>query len=457
MKSYRFFAAVALTGITGLWAWNSTHSTALAETRTAKEPTYKTRPKGSVTYNRDIAPILYKNCATCHHEGEVAPFNLTSFKDAQKRAKQLALVTQSGFMPPWKAEHGFGDFEGEMRLTEEQKGLLKQWADDNTPEGNPSEKITPPTFPKGWSTGTPDHVAEMAEEYTLEASGSDDYHCFVIPTSYSEDRYIKSVEVKPGDRNIVHHVIAYLDTSGQARKKDAADPSPGYRSFGGPGIVPAGVIAGWAPGNQPYNLPEGVGVLLPKGADIVMEVHYHKSGKVEKDRTKIGITFQKSPVDKRVRTAPVINPFLNIPPGKPDYTVESDLTLPGNVHLLGSTPHMHLLGKEMTVTAVKPDGEVLPLVRIPKWDFNWQITYNFKSALAVPKGTRLHLVAKYDNTTSNPNNPSNPPRTVHWGEQTTDEMCLAFVPYLVDDEHLLQGIEPEGYPDFGAGARRRKH
>lgn len=457
MRKYIPFAAVcAAIGATGLLAWSNAPSKANAEARAGKEPSYKSRPKGSINYNKHIAPILFKNCATCHHQGEVAPFALMDYKDAKKRAKQLALVTQSGLMPPWKAEHGFGEFSGEMRLTEEEKGLLKQWAEDGTPEGSAADKPKAPTFPKGWTTGTPDLVAEMPEPYSLGASGRDEYRCFVIPTDYSEDRYIRSVEVKPGNRNIVHHVIAYLDTTGQGRKMDAADPAPGYSSFGGPGFAPSGVIAGWAPGNQPYSLPEGIGVLLPKGADIIMEVHYHKSGKAEKDQTKIGLGFQKKPVDKRVRSAAVLNPFLNIPAGRSDYPVEASVTLPGDAHILGATPHMHLLGKEMTVTAIKPDGAVLPLVRVPKWDFNWQISYNLKEPLAVPKGTKLHLLAKYDNTTNNPNNPNNPPRTAHWGEQTTDEMCIAFVSYLVDEEHLLKGVEPSGFPDFGGGGRRRR-
>ncbi len=454
-RPIKLVATLAIVGVAGALSWSSLHSAALAEARIGKEAPYKSRAKGSVNYNRHIAPILAKNCAACHHEGEVAPFALMDYKDAKKRAKQLALVTQSGFMPPWKAEHGFGEFSGEMRLTEDEKGLLKQWAEDGTPEGNAADKPVAPTFPKGWTVGAPDLVAEMPEAYALAASGRDEYRCFVIPTNYSEDRYIRSVEVKPGNRNIVHHVIAYLDTTGEGRRKDVADPAPGYSSFGGPGFAPSGVIAGWAPGNQPYSLPEGIGILLPKGADIIMEVHYHKSGKAEKDQTKIGLAFQKTPVDKRVRSAAVLNPFLNIPAGRSDYPVEASVTLPGNAHILSATPHMHLLGKEMTVTAITPEGATLPLVRIPKWDFNWQISYNFKEALAVPKGTKLHLLAKYDNTTSNPHNPSSPPRNVHWGEQTTDEMCIAFVSYLVDDEHLLQGIEPQGYPDFGNGGRRR--
>ncbi|GDX40192.1 hypothetical protein LBMAG21_04840 [Armatimonadota bacterium] len=452
----RLIATLALVSITGFLSWSSLSSKATAEARTSKEARYKSLAKGSVNYNKHIAPILHKNCATCHHAGEVAPFALMDYKDAKKRAKQLTLVTQSGLMPPWKAEHGFGEFAGEMRLTEDEKGLIKQWAEDGMPEGSTADKPSVPVFPKGWTVGTPDLIAEMPEAYQLGASGNDEYRCFVIPTNYSEDRYIRSVEVKPGNRNIVHHVIAYLDTTGEGRKKDVADPAPGYITFGGPGIVPSGVVAGWAPGNQPYSLPDGIGMLLPKHADIIMEVHYHKSGKAERDQTKIGLAFQKAPVDKRVRSAVVINPFLNIPAGKSGHPVEANVTLPGNVHILGATPHMHLLGTEMTVTAITPNGTTLPLVRVPKWDFNWQISYNFKEALAVPKGTRLHLLAKYDNSSSNPNNPSSPPRDVRWGEQTTDEMCIAFVSYLVDDEHLLQGIEPQGYPDFGGGGRRKR-
>ena len=416
---------------------------------------YKSRPKGSVTYNKDIAPLIYQNCTVCHREGEVAPFTLATYNDIKKRAKQIVAVTQKGIMPPWHAEAGFGEFSNARFLTPEQRGLMEQWMLDGMPVGKASDLPPKPTYPKGWTIGTPDLVVEPEQEFTVSATGDDIFQCFVIPTNYSEDRYIRSVEVRPGSAAVVHHVLAFLDTTGQARKLDTADPSYGYSSYGGIGFMPSGVVAGWAPGNDPYKLPEGLGVLLPKGADIVLQVHYHKTGKVEKDRTRVGLSFQKKPVDKRIRTAMVINPFFRIPAGAEAHEVKAGTRLPGNVTLLSVTPHMHLLGREMTLVAKKPSGEKIPLVRVPNWNYKWQTTYDFKTPISVPQDTRIELVAKYDNSTKNPLNPSSPPKAVSWGEQTTDEMCIAFVSYTVDDEHLTKGVEASGYPEFGGGRRSR--
>lgn len=424
-----------------------------AETR---QPLKATNPKrAAVTFNKSIAPMVFEKCAVCHHEGEVAPFSLTNYKEVKKHAQQIALVTQKGLMPPWRAEHGFGEFQGERTLNDAQKQTIQDWVKAGMPEGDAKETPKPPVFPKGWQIGTPELVLEPSQEYTLAASGDDVYQCFVVPTSFSEDRYISGVEVKAGNRAVVHHVLAFLDTTGTARKLDAADPAPGYSSYGGVGFMPSGLIAGWAPGNEPVKLPTGVGLVLPKGADVVLQVHYHKSGKIEKDRTRIGLTFQSKPVDKRMRTAMVINPFFYIPAGAKAHEVRASTTLPGDVTLLAVTPHMHLLGREMTVVAETPEGKSMPLVRVPDWNFNWQTTYIFKNPIPVPKSTQLKLLAKYDNSPDNPLNPRNPPQGVRWGEQTTDEMCIAFVSYLVNSEHLLKGEEASGYPDFGGGGRRK--
>ncbi len=424
-----------------------------ADTRLAAKPS---KAKGGVTFSKGVASLIYDKCSVCHHEGEVAPFSLTNYKEIKKHGQQIALITQKGIMPPWRAEHGFGEFLGERVLSDEQKQMLQDWVKAGMPEGNPNEAPKSPVFTKGWQNGNPDLVVESSQGFDVGASGDDVFQCFVIPTNYTEDRYISGVEVKPGNRSVVHHVLAFLDTSGQARKLDAADPSQGYSSYGGVGFLPSGVIAGWAPGNEPTKLPEGIGILLPKGADVVLQVHYHKSGKAEEDQTRVGLTFHSKPVDKRVRTAMVINPFFYIPAGAKAHEVRASTPLPGDVTLISVTPHMHLLGREMTVVAETPEGKVVPLVRVSNWNFNWQMTYGFKNPISVPKSTQLKLVAKYDNSVENPLNPRNPPKGASWGEQTTDEMCIAFVSYLVDSEHLTKGVEAPGFPDFGGAGRRRK-
>ncbi len=405
------------------------------ETTASKTPTTANR---KLTYSRDIAAIIQNNCTTCHGPGEVSPFSLQNYDDTRKRAKQIALVTKSRFMPPWKAD-SHGEFAGERRLTESQVAALQEWADAGAPEGNPKETPPPPKFPVGWKLGTPDSVVGLQEPFKVAADGRDVYRCFVIPTNSTEDRFVKALEVHPGNRGIVHHVIAYLDTSGAARKLDEKDPGPGYTSSGGgPGFLPAGILGGWAPGNEARFLPQGVGDLFPKGADIVLEVHYHKSGKPETDQTHVGIFYAKEPIKKRIRMLPIINPFLKIPAGAADHVVKAALPTYNNITVLGVTPHMHLLGRSMQVVATLPDKTQKTLVSVPDWDFNWQTSYVFKEPMKLPSGTRVSLVAHYDNSPGNPRNPNKSPRDVTWGEQTTDEMCVAFLGYTRDDENLLK-------------------
>jgi mono/diheme cytochrome c family protein len=398
------------------------------------------------TFNRDIAPIVFQNCAGCHHAGEVAPFPLVTYQDVKQHARQIQLVTGRRIMPPWKAADGFGEFHDARRLADDQIAAIRDWVEAGTPEGKRSDLPRPPKFTAGWMLGEPDTVLEPEEPYTLAAEGRDVYRCFVVPTNYSQDRYISAVEVRPGNRMVVHHMIAFIDTSGAARKLDAADPGPGYTTFGGVGFAPEGTIGGWAPGNLPRNLPAGVGILLPKGADVVLQVHYHKSGKIETDRTRVGLYFCKGPVDKRLRVSAAINPFLRIPPGDSAYTVRASRPVPADVTVLQVMPHMHLLGREMTVTATLPDGSLKPMVKVPDWDFNWQTTYTFREPLKLPRGSRIDLVARYDNSDQNPRNPSSPPKVVTWGEQTTNEMCIAFFFYTVDAEHLTQGVSASAFP-----------
>jgi mono/diheme cytochrome c family protein len=397
------------------------------------------------TFDRDIAPIVFQNCATCHRPGQVAPFSLLNFRDVSKRAKQIARVTDEKIMPPWKAEPGFGEFANDRHLAPEQIALFRDWLAAGTPEGNKADLPPAPEFSDDWSLGKPDVVLEPDEDYELAAEGPDIYRCFVVPSNFTEDHFIRALEVRPGNRKVVHHVIVHFDTTGRARELDAADPGPGYTSFGGVGFRSSGMIGGWAPGNFPGFLPDGVGRKVPKGADLILQVHYHRSGKVEKDRTKIALYFAHGPVDKRIRSFPVVKRLLYIPPGESNYTVHASLPVRLDATLYRVTPHMHLLGKDMKVTATLPDGKVVPLVHVENWDFNWQTGYELKTPLRLPAGSRVDLEAHYDNSSDNPLNPNNPPQAVKWGEQTTDEMCLAFLSFTLDREHLTKGIAVRGY------------
>jgi mono/diheme cytochrome c family protein len=388
-----------------------------------------------VTYYRDVAPILHERCQSCHRPGQIAPFSLASYADARNWATEIKTFTGNRQMPPWKAEPGHGEFSDVRRLSDQEVETLAAWADAGAPAGNIKDAPAPKQWPSNWALGEPDLVLKMPEAYQVSAGGKDDFRCFVLPTNLPEDKQVVAVEVRPGNPRVVHHVLNFLDIRGAARKLDERDPLPGYNSgLGGIGIQPSGALGGWAPGNLPRFLPEGVGLPLPKGADVVLQVHYHKTGKPETDQTMIGIHFAKKPIEKRLRTWPLTTLAINIPPGEARHEVRSQMMLPFDVHALGITPHMHLLGREMKVTATLPDGTEKSLVWIKDWDYRWQDTYRYQEPVALPRGTRLNLVAYYDNSTGNPLNPSSPPQRVTFGEETTDEMCFAFIGFTMDRE-----------------------
>lgn len=385
-------------------------------------------PTERVTYAKQIAPILQQACQPCHRPGQVAPFSLLTYEEAKAWAQEIKHYTQARLMPPWKPEPGYGEFRDERRLTDEQVALIARWVDSGMPFGDPNDLPPPRTFPEGWQLGEPDLVVEMPQDYEIAPTGEDEYRHFVIPTNLDSDRYVQAIDIQPGNRKTVHHVIAYVDTTGAARKLDERDPGLGYTASGGwPGFVPSGMLGGWAPGFTPSVLPEGTGVRLPKGADIVLQLHYYRTGKPERDRSKIGLYFAKTENPKPVFIRMAINTWFAIPPGAERHEVRARWQAKEDVYLVAITPHMHLLGKEMQVTATLPSGEKKPLIWIKQWDFNWQNTYHYKEPLLLPKGTQVEVVAYYDNSERNPRNPNRPPQLVRWGEKTTDEMCLVFL------------------------------
>jgi len=406
----------------------------------ASPPSHPTAsPKKKVpTFASDVAPIIYSKCAGCHHEGEVAPFTLTSYRDAKAKALTIAAVVKQKYMPPWSAE-SHGQFTNERTLSADQIATISAWANAGAPAGNLAKAPAAPSFVKGWRMGTPEFVGQPTAPYPVAADGADDYRCFVIPTNYPGDRYVTGVEVRPGNSRIVHHVLVYLDAHHLARKILSKDGKPGFESFGGPGFPPSGSLGGWAPGLDPEILPSGLGYLLPKGADIVVQVHYHKDGKPETDLTKIGLKFTTVPVDKRLRSEAVGDEGFVIPAGAKDFPVQASMTLNRDVTVLNVIPHMHLLGKDMKVVATLPDGEKKDLITVDHYDYNWQTRYAYKTPIKLPSGTQISMVAHYDNSTDNLRNPNSPPKQVTFGEHTTDEMCFAFFTFTLDSEHLISG------------------
>jgi thiol-disulfide isomerase/thioredoxin len=378
-----------------------------------------------VTFNRHVAPLLFTRCAGCHRPGEVAPFPLQSFADASKRAKQIARVTKDRIMPPWKAEKGYGHFLDEQHLTKAELATLSKWAESGTLQGDAAD--LPPTvaFPDGWVLGKPDLVVRMTEPFTVPAGGKDVIRNFVIPIDVPENKMITAIQFRPGNKKVVHHALLLLDITGAGRKLDADDPGPGYGSAkGGVGFIPSGGLGGWAPGVLPRHLPEGTGRFLAKGSDAILQVHYHPSGKEEKDQSEFGVYFAKTPVTKMLGGVGVENWSIDIPAGEKAYKRTAEYTLTANLTVVGTAPHMHLLGKEMKCWAETPDGKTIPLIHIANWDFNWQDYYLYRKPFTLPKGTKLKLESIHDNSSSNPANPNTPPKRITWGEGTADEMCL---------------------------------
>jgi hypothetical protein len=393
------------------------------------------------TYNRDIAPILWKNCAGCHRPGEIGPFSLLTYNDAAKRSSFIEEITATRKMPPWKPEPGFGLFHDERRLSDEEIKKIADWVGAGAPEGDPKDLRVAPKFPDGWQLGKPDLVLKANEPVSVPASGRDIYRCLVIPIPIDSDRMVAAVEFRPGNPKVVHHALLYLDNTGSAHKMDEAEPGPGYTSFGGPGILPTGGLGGWAPGAIPRVLPDGLGKFLRKGSDLVLQIHYHPDGKPETDQSVVGIYFTPKPARKIVGGIAVRTRNLDIPAGEQRYHVTAQSApLPVDVDVIGIAPHMHYIGKEMKVVAESADGKTLPLIWIKDWNFNWQGTYQYQDPVKLAKGSVIKLDAYYDNSAENPSNPNKPPKSVHWGEQTTDEMCLLAVQVVTDGPADLRKI-----------------
>jgi hypothetical protein len=404
------------------------------------------------SYHKDVVRILQKHCQDCHRPGQVAPFALLSYEQARKRASDIATVTEQHRMPPWPAstKEG-GPFRDARVMSDAEVATLAAWAEAGAPEGDPKDAPPAKSWASDWALGDPDLVLTMPEPYPLAADGRDEHRVFVIPTGLTEGKWVAAVDFKPGNPRVVHHILGAFDTLGRARKLDAADPSPGYKVFGGFGQLPSGVqllpsggLGGWAPGKRPQSLPDGLGRYLPAGSDVLLQVHYHKSGKPETDATKVGLYFARKPVDKEVVGRAVVpprpgvfaRPSLLIPAGDARYEVTGTLTLQNDAHLTAVAPHMHWLGKDFLLKAARPDGSTLTLIRIDDWSFNWQGTYDLAEPVALPKGTRVDMLAHFDNSAQNPANPTRPPVDVRWGEQTTDEMCIGFLQLTFDGQHL---------------------
>jgi hypothetical protein len=410
------------------------------------------RASAAVTFSADVAPIVYANCVSCHRTGEVAPFPLVSYDDVRKHAKQIAAVTASRYMPPWKPQPGWGHFVGERRLTDAQIKTLADWATAGAPQGDPAATPPVPTFSSDWRLGKPDLVVKMDKPFTIPADGDhgrDMYRAFVVPLNLDKDQYVTAVEFRPDSRTVLHHALFFLDTGGAGRRKEAQerDGQPGFKTFGGPGVAVTGGLGGWAPGAMPEPLPEGWARLARKGADLILQCHFHPTGKVETEQATLALYFSKTVPDRIVGGGNVHTFAIDIPPGDANYVREASYTVPVDVDVIGLTPHAHLLCKDMKGWATLPDGTRQNLIWIADWDFNWQGSYEFDKPVRLPAGTVVHMRYTYDNSADNERNPNVPPKRVHFGEQTTDEMAFLFME--------VSPVRKSDWPALKRGNRRQ--
>lgn len=394
------------------------------------------KASGAPTFAKDVAPIFQAKCMECHRAGEIAPMALTSYEEARPWAKAIKTEVAARRMPPWHADPVAGPYRDDPSLTDQEIETIVAWVDTGALQGNPKDMPPPVQFKEGWKAGKPDVVLMMPVEFELGPDGPEIYRCFVMP-EMGEETWLRGAEFKPGNRAINHHVVLFLDKTGkQSPPLDEADPEPGYSCFGGPGFASTDIIAVWAPGGVPEILGDGIARRLPKGSRVVMQTHYHRNGKTERDRSEVGLYLAEGEVKQELRTAIVTTPYINIDPGDANYVSTVYWPLREDSKVLSVFPHMHLLGKEIEMTAVLPDGRRRPLVSVSRYDFNWQRTYFFKEPVVLPAGTKVELKARYDNSAENPNNPNNPPKQVRFGMATTDEMNVGLMYYTHANEDL---------------------
>lgn len=396
---------------------------------------------GGPTFSNEVVRIFQEHCQSCHHPGDIAPFSLTNYADAARNADAIKYMVESKKMPPWKPESGCGEFQDARPMPQSAIDVISRWVDSGYPEGERSKLPPALDFTSSWILGEPDLSQSYPQSYTPPASG-DMYRCFPLEPTTSE-KWVSGIDVRPGDRSTVHHVIAFIDTKGESVRLDEQDPAPGYTCFGDPGfdLTVDSNLGGWAPGYRPFLLPEQVGYQLPANSRIVLQVHYNShNGQPKPDKTEIGVYFADKKPQKKLYMIPIVNQTFTLAPGDANSKVRASIPfIPYALHAWIVAPHMHLLGKSMKVETTGPNGQTQCLINIPDWDFNWQAMYRFKNPVAIPASSSLTVNAVYDNSAANPRNPNSPPKPVYWGEATTDEMCLAFVGVTIDRDDVSFG------------------
>jgi cytochrome c-type biogenesis protein CcmH/NrfG len=390
---------------------------------------------GMVTFNRDLAPVVYAQCAPCHRPGETAPFDLLTYEDVRKRSATILEVIGSRYMPPWLPEAGHEPLLDERRLTDEEIGLFRRWVDGGMPEGDPADLPPRPRWTEGWVLGTPDLVVKLEEAYRLPAEGADVYRNFILPVPTKERRYVRAFEFRPSSR-AVHHAFLRIDGTGQSRRMDAKDAEVGFGGMDTPPAAetPGGYFLSWQPGRQPSALPPGLAWSLAAGADVVLLMHMQLRGREELVQPSIGFYFTDQPPTNTPVKIGLRSYAIDIPPGVTNHVVEERVTLPVASDLLALLPHAHYLARRVEAYAEVPGQPRRMLLVIPSWDFNWQSDFRFARPVALPAGTTLGMRYVYDNSTNNVRNPNQPPVHVKFGLQTRDEMGELWIQLLARDE-----------------------
>jgi mono/diheme cytochrome c family protein len=397
-----------------------------------------------VTFHRQVEPILQAHCQECHRAGEAAPMSLVTYKEARPWAASIHEAVVSKKMPPWFADPAHGNFQNDRRLSEEDIATLSAWARTGAKEGDPKDAPKPREFASGWSIGKPDAVIEMPNAFPVPATGTVEYQWIVVPTGFTEDKWVSEIELRPGDKSVVHHAVLFARPPGS---KYFAEAKPGIpfspegdhnpKRMEDKGVGQFQFLSGstemvsvYVPGGVAYKTGPGQARLIKAGSDLIFQMHYTSNGKATTDRSRVGIVFAKSPPAERVVNTFIANFNLHIPPGDPSRQVFARVTTHENATLLSLFPHMHVRGKAFEYRATYPTGETETLLSVPKYDFNWQLTYYLAKPLNLPKGTKIECIATFDNSPNNASNPD-PSKDVYWGEQTWEEMLAGFVDFAI--------------------------
>ena len=400
----------------------------------ALPPVFATQSPQMVTWSRDIAPIVYQHCSGCHRPGQTAPFPLLSYEDARQKADLIARVTAVHYMPPWKPVHGYGVFSGENRLTAAQIALIGRWARNRAPAGDLDLAPSTPVFSSGWQLGPPDAAITLPQPYSVPADGPDQYRCFVLSPAADRDRYVRAWEFSPGGTRVLHHALIFVDS------RRASNLPDNYECFGTPGFFPSGALGGWSPGAHAAIMPPGTATHVPKGARLVMQLHFHPTGKVELANPTVALYYAAQPPTRVLMDVALGSNRIDIPAGATDYKIHDHFNLPVPLEVIGIIPHAHYICKDMKGWAILPNGKKQWLLWIDDWDFNWQSQYRYAVPLHLPAGTEVRMEFTYDNSAANIHNPNHPPRRVQWGAASSDEMAglhLQVIPRNETDMHEL--------------------